>query len=113
MHDRVDLGEMPRIASVSGTMECMASMRKIPPNAALFLCREIDFEIMEEVSNKLPPGNKQWQELQHRRHPTRFILNTLRMELSFFGNGAEQHSMPESEVNNLPLIMSTNGWQES
>ena len=41
-------------------------MWKIPPKAALFLCREIDFEIMEEVSNKLPRGNKQWQELLRR-----------------------------------------------
>ena len=33
-------------------------MRKIqvPLNAALFLCSEIDFETMEEVSNKLPWG---------------------------------------------------------
>ena len=63
VHNRVNLGEMPPCLV---PWKVWQIMWKIPPKAALFLCREIDFEIMEEVSNKLPRGNKQWQELLRR-----------------------------------------------
>ena len=55
VHDRVDLGEMPPCPV---PWKVWQSMRMIPLNTALFLlrCRVIDFETMEEVSNKLPRG---------------------------------------------------------
>ena len=53
VHDRVDLGEMPPCPV---PWKVWQSMRKIPHNAAPFLCREIDFETMEAISNKLPRG---------------------------------------------------------
>ena len=41
------------------------SMLKILPNAARFLCSEIDFETMEEVSRGIQRAPA-WQELWHR-----------------------------------------------
>ena len=64
-------------------------------NAAPFLGREIDFENMEEASNKLPHGKS-------------FGADA---ELSSIENGTEQRSMHLYKVNKLPLMF-TNGWKE-
>ena len=53
VQDRVAVGEMP---SCPVSWKVWQSLRKIPPDTAPFLCREIDFETMEEVSNKLSLG---------------------------------------------------------
>ena len=50
VQDRVALDEILRCPVL---WKVWQSMQKIPPNAAPFQCREIDFETMEEVWNNL------------------------------------------------------------
>ena len=61
------------------------SIRKIPPNAAPFLCREIDFKWKRSLTSSSMVSVAA-QTASHE--------NIVRMELSFFGNGTVQHSMP-------------------
>ena len=86
-------------------MEGVAEPAEDSSQRCPILCREIDFETMEEVSNKLPRGKPE-------SCCADGIPRELRMALSSFGNDIEQRSVPCSEVNNL-LHMLMNRWRGS